>query len=234
MTQDFLQATNTGAKPTFWGWDAETWTAIGTVGATVAALGLAILGAVWKPIRDWSRRPRFTLLIRDVNVHSELVSVDQRGCWQLRLPVFNKPRRDPATNVEVFLARVEKEPKDESFTPRTYLPVRLLWSHAGGALCKRIPADVYRLLDFGKLWLSGGPSLTFDTEIPNVNQDLELPAGAYILEIIIAADRVTTRYRVRARIQDKVGPTLPKLADLLQLELMHTIPWGRCDVSEPA
>jgi hypothetical protein len=210
-------------KPTFWGWDAETWTAIGTVGATVVALSLAILGAGRKLIRDWRRKPRLTMLIKDVNVHSELISVDDRACWQLRLPVTNRFRGDPATNVEVFLSLVVKEPKDESFTPRTYLPVRLLWSHTDGPLCERIPAGVYRLLNFGKLWLSGGPSLTFDTEVPNVNQDLELPAGAYFLEIIIAADTVTTRHLVSARIRDVTGFQLPKLADLLQLELMHTM-----------
>src|SRR5215470_14084270 len=108
-------------KATFWGWDAETWTAIGTVGATVVALSLAILGAGRKLIRDWLRRPRLTVLTKAVNVQSELISLANRDCWQLRLPVINRGRGDPATNIEVFLMGVVKAPKDESFTPPTYL-----------------------------------------------------------------------------------------------------------------
>jgi hypothetical protein len=198
-------------KPTFWGWDTETWTAVGTVGATIVALTVSIVGAFSKSIGAWIRKPRLKLLVNRLAEHSELVSVDEKAFWQLRLPIKNNGWRGAAANVEVFLSSVGKESNRDSFTAPTYLPIRLHWSHAGGPICERIPAGIYRLLDFGKI----SPStltLTFDTEIPRVNEDLVLSSGSYSLQIIIAAEHVTKRYGMRVRIEDQpVGLALTKL-----------------------
>ncbi len=143
-----------------------------------------------------------------------------------------------ATNVEIFLARIDKEDVIHAFTPPTYLPIRLHWSHAGGPLCERIPPGTYRLVDFGKIWFNINPdtgfveavtaelkqasrlSLGFDTEIPSVNQELRLPAGCYVLELIVAAERVTKRFRVRVRIKNELFRADRKLSAYFEAELI--------------
>jgi hypothetical protein len=215
---DFLPIATLPDTATFWGWGPETWTAVGTIGATIVALTVSIVGAFSKSIKAWRRKPRLKLLVNRLSEHSELVSVAEEAFWQLRLPIKNNGWRGAATNVEVFLSSIGKESDGDSFTSPTYLPIRLHWSHAGGPICERIPAGIYRLLDFAKI----SPStlaLTFDTEIPRVNEDLVLSSGSYTLQIIVAAEHVTKRYGMRVRIEGQpVG--LAALTDLFSVELI--------------
>src|SRR6266446_9583034 len=106
---DFLPVVALPDKPTFWGWDPETWTAIGTVGATIVALTVSIVGAFSKSIGAWIRKPRLKLLVNRLSEHSEVVSVAEKAFWQLRLPIKNNGWRGAATNVEVFLSSIGKE-----------------------------------------------------------------------------------------------------------------------------
>jgi hypothetical protein len=91
IAPDFLSTPATHSEPTLWGWDALTWTAIGTVGATIVALGVAVIGAFWTSIKSWLWKPRLVPLADRVFVHSELVSIHGEAFWQLRLPIKNKP-----------------------------------------------------------------------------------------------------------------------------------------------
>jgi len=205
------------AKPTFWGWDPGTWTAVGTIAATIVALAVSIVGVFSKSIKAWTYKPRLRLLMDRISEHSELVSAAEKKFWQLRLPIQNDGFRGAATNVEVFLSTVGKESHDDSFASPTYLPIRLHWCHSGGAICERIPAGIYRLVHFGKI----SPStftLTFDTEIPRVNESFVLSPGSYTLEIIVAAEHVTQRYGLRLRIEDQ--PVGLALRDLVRIELI--------------
>jgi hypothetical protein len=43
---DFLRIAALPNEPTFWGWDSETWTAVGMGGATIVALTVSIAGAL--------------------------------------------------------------------------------------------------------------------------------------------------------------------------------------------
>src|SRR5437763_14470834 len=95
---DLLAPVTPVSKPTFWGWDSETWTAIGTVGATIVALAVSIIGAFSKSIKDWIRKPRLKLLVDRLLEHSELVSVAEKDFWQLRLPIKNNGWRGAATH----------------------------------------------------------------------------------------------------------------------------------------
>jgi len=227
IAPDFLSTPATQSEPTLRGWDAATWTAIGTVGATIVALGVAVIGAFWNSIKSWLRKPRLVPLADRVFVHSELVSIDGEAFWQLRLPIKNKAWRRAATNVEVFLSDIKETTGSELFSQPTYLPIRLQWSHARGLVCERIASGVYRLLDLGKVRPGTEPvSVTFDTEIPRVNQDLVLPDGCYILRIIVAADGVTKRYRLRLRLKEKIlGPNLADCVDLERLRLINLKSW---------
>jgi hypothetical protein len=213
----FCLSAQTPQKPGFWGWDAETWTAVGTVGATIVALALALIGAFAKSVNASIQKPRLKPLVKQLSKHSELIAIDGQGWWQLRVPIINSGLRGAATNVEVFLSGITKENDDDSFLAPTYLPIRLHWTHAGGQICPRIPAGVNRLLDFGKV----SPSthvLRFDTEISLVNEVLVLPSGSYILKIIVAADNVTRQFSLRARLEDE--PKGQELTELLKLDLI--------------
>ena len=212
-----LRIAATPEKPTFWGWDPGTWTAVGTIAATVVALTVSIVGVFSQSIKAWTYKPRLKLLMNQISEHSELVSVGEKKFWQLRLPIQNDGWRGAATNVEVFLSSIRKESHDDSFESPTYLPIRLHWCHAGGPICERIPAGIYRLVHFGKISQSTF-ALTFDTEIPHVNENLVLSPGSYTLEIIVAAEHVTQRYWVRLRLEDQ--PMGLALTDLFKIELI--------------
>jgi hypothetical protein len=199
----------------FWGLDGTAWTAL----ATIVAMTLGFIGVFGKGISTWCRKPRLLLRFDRLLAHSECV---QERFWQLRLPVFNRKWLNAATKVEVFLEYIEKQNVTHPFTPPTYLPIRLHWSHAGGPVCDRITGGTYRLIDFGKLSFSINAEtgfgeavmaelneasrvvLGFDTEIPAVNAELRLPAGHYVLGLIVAATCVTKRYRVRVMIHNEL------------------------------
>jgi hypothetical protein len=221
----------TGDEGTFLGLGATAWTAL----ATIVALSIAVVGALWKSIGAWLRKPRLSLQFQHLPPHSEDI---QDKFWQLRLPIRNRKHVNAATNVEIFLARIDKEYVTYAFTLPAYLPIRLHWSHAGGPLCERIPPGTYRLVDFGKIWFNinpktgfveavaaelkqaSGVSLGFDTEIPSVNQELRLPAGSYVLELIVAAERVTKRCRVRVTIKNELFRVDTTLSDYFEAELI--------------
>jgi len=195
-------------------WEAVT--AIGTIGAVVVALTIAIFhehlrSLFWHPI----------LVIECVNEppdsHRTTLANPNTGqevpCYYFRVRIRNAGNA-PARMVEVFVRRVEHQRADGEFELRKeFLPLNLLWSHIGTVYYETIPPKVDKHCDLGHVvqpdkrgvfpaerhpLLPAEPDKTLfclDLVVrPNTGSFL-LPPGMYRLELVAAASnaRIVSR-----------------------------------------
>ena len=196
-------------------WEAVT--AVGTIGATIVALGIAIFhehlrSLFWHPslsiscVNEPPDSHRTTLVNRVVG--------QEVPCFYFRLRIKNSGNA-PARTVEVFIRRVEQQRADGSFElRREFLPLNLLWSHIGSAYYETIPPDVEKHCDLGHViqpnrrgdfpgerhpLLPAEPDKTLfclDLVVrPNTGSFL-LPPGVYRLEVAAAASNANLVSRV--------------------------------------
>ena len=131
----------------------EWLTAIGTVGATVVALGLGL--------KDW---------LRDIFIHPKLIVdagvappnaqktlwMDKNGSnggevWYFRLSILNAGKA-VANDAFVFLAGVEKLNDAQQFeTVPRFTPMFLKWSNVGQAIVPKLWPGIPRFCDLGHL-----------------------------------------------------------------------------------
>ncbi len=176
-------------------------TAIGTIGATVVALLLAIVG---DRIR-WSRLPRLSLVIGDGPPDRQNVDVGEWNertgepihpidAYRVRASINNSG--SAATNVEVRLMRVEHETEGGQFIGDSwFVPSNLRWADSKTATTRVIHRNVPKQCDLLQIteWEDQGDPMRF--ELLTVDDSLWYRQGRHRLFLAIACDEVDPVYR---------------------------------------
>jgi len=188
-------------------------TAIGTVGAVIVALAIAVGGGAFRGIRGWKRRP-LPRLTFDPHADIRRETVTVRGKAQMvpspwvRLGVYNPPDRRAAEDVEVLVAAiraisppagVEDEWIGEGWTSRNYGP--LGWTHVSPPSL-RIGPGASRTVDLGCLisrhhdGASGGGIERFMLGLPvrPLSMVDQLHPGSYDITLAITGSNFNARY----------------------------------------
>lgn len=183
-------------------------TAIGTLGAVVLALILALFG---EKIGRLVVRPKLSL--RKVRVgrpdseRTRRVSVgtgaDAGIAYFFRLAIRNRGNA-AAHDVQVFLDNVERSVNGKREKVTAYTPMNLLWSYRGGATLPTLLPDMpptycdLAHVDEPMPQLEsdekGGARLVLDVEFPPNIGGHVLDAGTYYLNLILASSNCQPRY----------------------------------------
>lgn len=179
------------------GWWRPDWlTAIGTIGATLVALLLAVAG---DRIR-WRRRPRLTLTIGDGPPDKQRIDVGEWNqetgepinpidAFRVRASINNGG--SAATNVEVRLTVLEDERKDGSFSADSwFVPSNLRWADSKTPTTRVIHRNIPKQCDILQIidWEVQGDPMRF--ELFTVNDSLWRRQGRYRLHVALACDEV--------------------------------------------
>jgi hypothetical protein len=193
-------------------WTAAT--AIGTIGAVVVALGVALLGPrrLAAPTLSVSIRMRPPDSHRVVSTMTYLPksSLMQAPTYYCRLRISNDGN-DEARDVEVQLLRLRRLGQDGSWTEDpVFLPLSLQWSHSREVMIVRpkLLPGLFRYCDLCHVEdpagpfaaKSGDPWLVLNTEVePNEFEPgswpTKKPPGHYELDFAVAAANAKTVYR---------------------------------------
>jgi len=139
-------------------------TAIGTIGASVVALFLAIFHErlrtlLWHPTLDIAleNQPPDCQLMTVTNTITVIGATNagaggvQAGCYYFRLRVYNNGRSS-AEMVEVFVEEVHRRRADGTFERwQGFLSLNLVWAHYNSPYFPRIPPHVYKHCDLGHI-----------------------------------------------------------------------------------
>lgn len=128
--------------------------AIGTIGASVVALFIAIFHErlrtlLWHPnlvIRYENHSPDVSL----IPVKNESTGA-MADCYYFRLRIYNEGNTS-AEMVEVFVEEILRRRADGAFEPwQEFIPLNLVWSHYGQPYFPRIPPYIYKHCDLGHI-----------------------------------------------------------------------------------
>jgi hypothetical protein len=177
---------------------AEWLTAVGTVGAVVLALVLALWG---EEIRRLVARPQLSLKTHvgrpdSVSVKRETTAGSSSGtAYFFRLAVRNSGNT-AAREVQVFLDSVERVVNGKSEKVAECTPMNLLWSYRRNAtlptLLPKMPPTYCDLVHVEEPQPGWNPleqrdaSLVLDVEFPSNTGGHVLGAGTYFVRIILA------------------------------------------------
>ncbi len=175
------------------GFDQTWWTAFGVI----AALGIAVTPPLIRRFIRWRRRPRFSFDVVQVKDYSSCV--DGSRIW-VRVPIRNAAGCDVATNVEVFLERMEVVSAGAE-EAKCCVPMRIRWCHTAKPFCDRIPGDSFRLLDLVSYQTvhDAATSIQLDLggevhgSLPSITSVL-IPGGARLkLTLSVSADGISAK-----------------------------------------
>jgi hypothetical protein len=178
-------------------------TSIGTLGAVVTALAIAVFG---ETMASWFFTPRLTIEYNSEPpfCHKTLWNIPGQTpaeCYYLRIKIANTGKRK-ATSVEVLAARLMKRNNDGDYeVHRRYLPMHLLWSHS-----RRVAESIdptrrnqcvgeYFTIGFEEMFarnLTSETILSLDTEVKPTTSNHLLVAGSYSLEIMVGSENAKT------------------------------------------
>jgi hypothetical protein len=173
----------------------EWLTAIGTIGAVVVALFIAIFHErlrtlLWHPtlVISHENHPPDANLIPVKNEETG----DMAECYYFRLRVYNEGSTS-AEMVEVFVEEIHRQRADGTFELwQDFIPLNLVWSHYNQAYFPRIPPHIYKHCDLGHI-IEPSRRDRFPSEVhprSNISQDktmmclglITLPrSGSYLL-----------------------------------------------------
>lgn len=150
--------------------------AIGTIGASVVALFIAIFHErlrtlLWHPILviRFENRPPDANLIPVMNENTGAMA----DCYYFRLRVYNEGNTS-AEMVEVFVEEIHRRRANGTFEPwQEFIPLNLVWAHYGQAYFPRIPPHIYKHCDLGHI-IDPSHRHQFPSEVhprPNIPQD---------------------------------------------------------------
>ncbi|HVP76810.1 MAG TPA: hypothetical protein VMV04_02845, partial [Thermodesulfobacteriota bacterium] len=129
-------------------------TAIGTIGASVVALFIAIFherlrALFWHPklvIRYENKSPDVSL----IPVTNQKTGAKAK-CYYFRLRIYNEGKSS-AEIIEVFIEEIHRRQADGKFELwQEFIPLNLVWSHYGQPYFLRIPPNVYKHCDLGNI-----------------------------------------------------------------------------------
>jgi hypothetical protein len=212
---------------------AEWLTAIGTVGACLIALLIALFG---KRVEQWFYRPRLVLEAAVRNPDAQKVGrwspqprgvrVDMGEAWYFRLRIENARGAAPARNVQVFLRNVERL---DGTTVSRFSPMNLKWTHTGVTTRELLLPEVPVFCDFIHVSdpkyrsLSGETLDTVPPELAVLSLDVEvissanahlLEPGGYHLHLLLAAENFRARpYVVEVRYNGNWFPNQDQMFD---------------------
>ncbi len=190
------------------GWplpDVVAWTAIGTVGAVVAALAIAIWGDALRAIY---RRPILTVRLKPAlpdclktEVGAKLpdgTQIPAGHSYFCRLRVENGGRAE-AQDVEIQLMRLWQEDAQGKLTEVTeFIPLNLKWAYIGRITLPKLQPGLSRHCDLCHTlrFPDGTLKIILDTDwIPNPLASGTYPtikdAGVYVIDAAVAADNAT-------------------------------------------
>lgn len=129
-------------------------TAIGTIMAVLAALGIAIFHEhlrrlFWHPTLDihFENQPPDCNLMPITNPQTGA----QATCHYFRIRVHNIGKSSAET-VEVFIEQIQRRRADGTFERwQNFLPLNLVWSHYVQPYFAKIPPQVYKHCDLGHI-----------------------------------------------------------------------------------
>lgn len=180
------------------GW-TDYLTAIGTVGAVFAAIGIAALTAR----RESRSRPKLSLHYDhqspDDLVTGVIGTTGQPQHW-LRARVANKPGRRSAQDVELLIVNVATPQAPGALRSLQGFPFH--WANTKGETTRlTIAPGVERHIDIAALLKSGGPQAAIPLHLATAPQPADssqrLTAGVYTLLVVLAArDTDATYYEI--------------------------------------
>lgn len=197
----------------FWKIFTPEWlTAIGTVGAVIVALILAVWG---EEIKTLFVRPKLSLKAHVRRPDSErtrrqnkLTGEDAGTAYFFRLAILNRGNT-AAHDVQVFLASVRRAKEDSMEKVSEFTPMNLNWAYRGNAtlpaLLPRMPpvycdlAHVDQPIKYGVRELFteqhlDGAKLELDVEFPPNTLGHVLEGGTYHFHLILAAANCAPRH----------------------------------------
>lgn len=174
------------ATDTFLGLDGVAWTAL----ATIAALLIAVVPLVYGRIVDRINRP----VVELATIDAPTFSSEANSFFNVRVPVWNKGKAAPATNVDVLVEKIEGEAR----FPK--IPMRLSFAHTGDCEARQIAAGTFRLLDVLAIQMHpepvfGGPGALNATLVGEGGDAARqgLVFGEATVHLLISADGLGTR-----------------------------------------
>jgi hypothetical protein len=214
----------------------EWLTAIGTVGAVVLALFLALYG---EQVKRRTLHPLLRLRARVRRPDADKVSrwtQDQHGgvinlgeSWYFRLAVSNEGN-DTARDVQMFLARVERKHGHKAEKVRRFTPMNLIWSNTDDepkksnrvtrpALLRDTPevyCDLVHICDPGTrkqqgedldTVASGEGVIGLDVQVATYSKGHLLEPGTYLFYLTLAASNCrSTHYELEISYSGKWSP----------------------------
>ncbi len=186
---------------------AEWLTAIGTVGAVIVAVVLALWG---EEIKRWFVHPRLSLNKPRVG-HPDSDSAEQQTnygayagkAYFFRLAIRNRGNT-AARDVQVFLESVDRIVAEKPERVAECTPMNLLWSNRGSptlpTLLPEMPPSYSDLVHVEEPMPGSnspeqqGASLFLDVEFPSNTGGHRLDAGTYLFRIILAGANCKPRH----------------------------------------
>lgn len=192
-------------------------TSIGTLGAVVTALAIAIFG---ETMASWFFKPKLTVEYKSVPpfCHKTLWNIPGQTpaeCYYLRIKIANTGKRK-ARSVEVLAARLLKTNNNGDYEVYgRFLPMHLLWSHSGRIAESIAPGmfkycDLAHIIDparrnncvgehftisFAEIFerdLASETILSLDTEVKPTTSSHLLVAGRYRIEALVGSENAKT------------------------------------------
>lgn len=186
-----------------WYSNPEWWSAIGTIGVGIIAVGIAIFQEKIKAIFTRTSL-KISLKVEPPDVHKIKLTTHQGqiDSYYIRAKITNIGSH-VAENVEVMINSFYRVEGGQKTKIQTFLPLNLNWSHYGGVSMSRILPGHFRHIDIGyiaNLYPKNRVALHIDTAVqPNMVEGDVYPniidPGHYEFELIIGSNSTETEIK---------------------------------------